>query len=399
MTSGFSLYDILGVPESATAEQIKDAYRASVLKYHPDVNKAPNAQRLTEMLNSAYEVLSDPAKRQQYDAQIRSGTATASEPGEPDHEMWDMLTCDGCGTIHPHLRFANFFRVWSIVFYTRMIGIGGVLCPDCRSRRATTSALFSAILGPWGLPWGIIYTLRALIAAARGGEFPRLENAQLLRHQALAFLQRNYLSESLTNFQNSLKFEKNDQVSSIVKESTYSQVPVLPNTGWLRGQTIGLASFFIPVVLIFALSAWAGAGGSSSANSTTASETSSASTSNTAAPAETAPPFQKKCLHATKTDDPKMVHAACVQTRTYLADRSVNASEQSDKDDYAVLGAMAEYAEAVSAQKLGLEHEAEKEGNEAIAVFATMKDSAADPDAKKAALRDYNCYKLNACGK
>lgn len=247
----FSLYDILGVRPSATSEEIKNAYRASVLKYHPDVNKAPNAQRLTEMLNAAYEVLSDPAKRKTYDDDQAPDGSAPHGPGEATPQLWDLLTCDSCGRADPHLRFANFFRVWSIVLYTQMKGVGGVLCPTCRSAKATSSALFSATLGPWGFPWGIIYTLRALSASVRGGELPALENAQLLRHQAVAYLQRGRYNEAKTNFKASLQFEPSAQVSAMLAERFIQEATTLEARSWLRGQTIALASISIPVFLAF----------------------------------------------------------------------------------------------------------------------------------------------------
>jgi len=61
-------YKILGVPKTATAKEIKAAYRKLARKYHPDVNKgdAKSEARFKE-INEANEVLSDPAKRQRYD--------------------------------------------------------------------------------------------------------------------------------------------------------------------------------------------------------------------------------------------------------------------------------------------------------------------------------------------
>ena len=61
-------YDVLGVSKTASEDEIKKAYRSLAKKYHPDLN--PNdktAEEKFKEVNEAYEVLSDQAKRQQYD--------------------------------------------------------------------------------------------------------------------------------------------------------------------------------------------------------------------------------------------------------------------------------------------------------------------------------------------
>lgn len=72
-------YDILGVSRNATADDIKRAYRALARRHHPDVadDKADAEHRFKE-INEAYEVLSDPRKREQYD---RFGTVGATASG------------------------------------------------------------------------------------------------------------------------------------------------------------------------------------------------------------------------------------------------------------------------------------------------------------------------------
>ena len=62
-----SLYETLEINESASEAEIKKAYRKLARQYHPDVNKEPSAEEKFKEINSAYEILSDKEKKQQYD--------------------------------------------------------------------------------------------------------------------------------------------------------------------------------------------------------------------------------------------------------------------------------------------------------------------------------------------
>ncbi|GAB5356750.1 hypothetical protein AAMO2058_000315800 [Amorphochlora amoebiformis] len=64
---GRDFYQILGVPRGASQREIKSSYRKLTKKYHPDVNKAPDAEKVYADINAAYDCLKDKEKRKIYD--------------------------------------------------------------------------------------------------------------------------------------------------------------------------------------------------------------------------------------------------------------------------------------------------------------------------------------------
>ncbi len=67
MADNKDYYQTLGVTKSASADEIKKAYRKLALQYHPDRNKGKDAEGKFKEVTKAYEVLSDPQKKQTYD--------------------------------------------------------------------------------------------------------------------------------------------------------------------------------------------------------------------------------------------------------------------------------------------------------------------------------------------
>ncbi|KAG2726430.1 hypothetical protein I3760_01G113200 [Carya illinoinensis] len=74
--SGLSFYELLGIPESGSLVDIKQAYKQLARKYHPDVSPPGRAEEYTKRfirVQEAYEILSDPGRRALYDRDLAKG--------------------------------------------------------------------------------------------------------------------------------------------------------------------------------------------------------------------------------------------------------------------------------------------------------------------------------------
>ena len=77
------LYKVLGLPRGASQEDIRKAHRKLVRQYHPDANpEDPQAEERFKEVQRAYEVLSNPEKRQEYDKRSHTSTRERSS-GRP----------------------------------------------------------------------------------------------------------------------------------------------------------------------------------------------------------------------------------------------------------------------------------------------------------------------------
>ncbi|MEG1197624.1 MAG: molecular chaperone DnaJ [Raoultibacter sp.] len=99
------LYDVLGIAKGATEDEIKKAFRKKARELHPDVNKAEDAEDKFKELNEAYDVLSDPNKRAQYD---RFGTIPGAASGGGGSSYVDLEDLFGGGFGMGDL-FSSFF--------------------------------------------------------------------------------------------------------------------------------------------------------------------------------------------------------------------------------------------------------------------------------------------------
>lgn len=77
-------YEVLGVPRTADAAEIQQAFRTLARRYHPDVNRDPAAEERFKQINEAYSVLSDPDTRSRYD---RFGPDFRQVPADYDERV------------------------------------------------------------------------------------------------------------------------------------------------------------------------------------------------------------------------------------------------------------------------------------------------------------------------
>ena len=94
-----NLYNILGISPGATSEEIKKAYRSLAMRHHPDRATHPGAESRFNAIKTAYELLSDPQKRAEYNQSLNNRIVI-----DPDNEalsLWNSLF-NRCGIVLQH---------------------------------------------------------------------------------------------------------------------------------------------------------------------------------------------------------------------------------------------------------------------------------------------------------
>lgn len=105
---GKDYYRTLGLSRGASGEDVRRAYRRQALRFHPDKNKEPGAEERFKEVAEAYDVLSDPKKREifdKYGEEGLKGGAPSSGPGGVPNGPTFTYTFRG----DPHAMFAEFF--------------------------------------------------------------------------------------------------------------------------------------------------------------------------------------------------------------------------------------------------------------------------------------------------
>uniref|UniRef100_A0A4X1V4H8 DnaJ heat shock protein family (Hsp40) member B1 n=1 Tax=Sus scrofa TaxID=9823 RepID=A0A4X1V4H8_PIG len=104
---GKDYYQTLGLARGASDEEIKRAYRRQALRYHPDKNKEPGAEEKFKEIAEAYDVLSDPRKREIFDRYGEEGLKGGGPSGGSSGANGTSFSYTFHGD--PHAMFAEFF--------------------------------------------------------------------------------------------------------------------------------------------------------------------------------------------------------------------------------------------------------------------------------------------------
>lgn len=202
-------YKVLGVPRTATGEQIKQSYRYLVKGCHPDVNSSPKAAEWTRELNASYNILGDAQARLTYDSALRSEESKQSQaytqtrsypnqtpPRQPRAETktrsqpprtetrtppkaQPIYGCGKCSLLDASIRVSVFWRVSSFISFSKCTLTEKVLCQSCRVKESLAASGVTLFFGWWSVR-GFLWTLEALFHNARGGRQSRDGNATLL---------------------------------------------------------------------------------------------------------------------------------------------------------------------------------------------------------------------------
>ncbi|EIL88256.1 heat shock protein DnaJ-like protein [Rhodanobacter fulvus Jip2] len=174
------------VASSASAADIKTAFRRKAMEYHPDRCKLPNATTLFQLVNHAFSVLGDPESRARYDTSTVETSDTAS-PSASRRAAPDPIRCSVCNKVSAQPRYVIFYRVYSFIVMTRREAIQGIYCSTCAEKECLKATAFTWALAWWGFPWGPIYGLQAIFTNLTGGKRPADINARVPAHQAWYF--------------------------------------------------------------------------------------------------------------------------------------------------------------------------------------------------------------------
>ncbi len=261
-------YEVLGISHSATDLEIRAAFVRLIKEVHPDVNQGTEeSTHRTQLIIDAYSTLKDARKRREHDGKLeyrRTAHTTSSsgpeydDPEENEHQTTESeytdpvaYACDCCGRADVSLRYYIFAWVVSYILATRHGQTPLILCKICRFRKTFEYTLGTGLLGWWGFPWGIIYTLVGLIQNLLGGLYPRDFNAALLAAHGYALYTNGCYVEAMESILESNRLIPTSEKAGFIDFLRTNMTPVSRKT-----MVIQRLLSINPAWLLFPLISW-----------------------------------------------------------------------------------------------------------------------------------------------
>jgi hypothetical protein len=280
---GEDYYEILQVSPRAEPEVIHAAYLRLAKKYHPDINRDPQAAQRMKQINAAYEVLGDPSRRKDYDAKSSTryrgsarGSGTAAPAPAPAEEAAEQVFpgCQVCGRIDATVRFSVFLWTASLVLVSWRRAAAGIWCRHHREIEAAKWTGLSLLVGPWGIPFGLFWTAQALITNGLGGRQPSDVNAALLRGVARHLIGRGDYPEAAEALASSLRLEYDQAAAEVLGALLHDYPAAEPRVRKAAGTRAAFSLPYaasivggaIPAAAVISLLIFSYAGGESSAS-------------------------------------------------------------------------------------------------------------------------------------
>ena len=144
--------------------------------------------------------------------------------------VWDdvpataRFSCERCGLSDSTLRIAVFPYVFSVIILTFRRSWGGLFCKRCRRKEMTKAKLSSLFFGWWGIPFGILYTMGALLEPSEG-RVPRELNGEYLYLLGLHFYEKELFTEARQAWQSSLTLTDSALVRSALQSLPPDEQP------------------------------------------------------------------------------------------------------------------------------------------------------------------------------
>lgn len=225
-------YAALGVQPNATPALIKAAYRVRAMELHPDRNPTASANRETQLLNEAYQILGDEDRRRHYDETCRrrapeseipsADSAPASQTDATDQESGrdqgtGPIVCSFCHAVTLQPRYRELLTVFSYVFSSRKSTRCGIFCVACERKYSALATGLTSLFGWWGV-YGLFWSFEALYRNLTGSWRYEQQDATLSCAQAFYFASRGNLElahavavDALNLAQGSSKLAREDQ--------------------------------------------------------------------------------------------------------------------------------------------------------------------------------------------